>query len=426
MYALSLAWRYATCRLVNLIACLTIALCVLVQVVVMAVLDGMLADYKRRVQGLGEQITLYFPPREGTQDAYEAVAEAVREVEGVAGVTPVLERYAAVGTGFARQPVVVRGIDLPEEFAHGTLDEYVLDRSREALLRAARESRDDDASAPPWMLVGTQLADFLRLDHEEIRAGNPVRLSYVRFDEEKLVRRRFRPLSRFRSGVLYYDRYFVYVPLAVAQELFGPPERREVSQAAVWLRDPLRAPALKEPVRRAAEQAAARHGAAPLYAVTAEESWAGAFEAMAHENALMEVVMFLISLSSGFAIFAILYTLVAGRVRDIGVLRSVGARRRGIVATFTLVGLLLGVVGAVAGAVGGVLLAPHINEVWEFVFRTPLYPPHLFGVKDMPVVIDTGKVILRTLAAIGLSVAATLPVAVWAGLREPLEALRHE
>ncbi len=86
----------------------------------------------------------------------------------------------------------------------------------------------------------------------------------------------------------------------------------------------------------------------------------------------------------------------------------------------------MGLVGAVAGAAGGLAPAPNISEVYDILFGTPLYPPHLFGVENRPVHIDMTKVVIRTLAAVLLSVAATFPTALWAGFRQPLEALRHE
>ncbi len=57
MYA-QLAFRYATRRLVNYIAVLALALALAVQIVAMAVLDGMLVDLEKRLRNLGEQITL--------------------------------------------------------------------------------------------------------------------------------------------------------------------------------------------------------------------------------------------------------------------------------------------------------------------------------------------------------------------------------
>jgi len=317
MYILHLAWRYATCRTVNAVACITIALCVLVQIVVMSVLDGMLIDYKRRIKGLGEQITLYMPQGGVEQATADAVMESAREVGGVKGVTPVLQRYAAVRGSYGRQPVLVRGIDLDAEKRHGALgQDYLLDAESWAGPPRANDAaaRDDGM---PGVILGAELAQALGISARDVAAGAYVILEYVRHEDEKLVRRHFRVASRFRSGIVYYDRYFLYIPLDEAQAMFAAPGQAPVSYLAVWLDDPTRSEALKDPVAAVADRVLADRGHPHGHAMSAEEAWARAFAGMAHENALMEVVMALISVSSGFAIFAILYTLVAARVRDI-------------------------------------------------------------------------------------------------------------
>ncbi|MFH0910487.1 MAG: FtsX-like permease family protein [Planctomycetota bacterium] len=428
MYVFHLAWRYAANRLVNAVAVLTILLCVLVQVVVMAVLDGMLDDYRDRIRGLGEQVTLYLPHDAETEETFSRTRQAVTGMPGVRGITPVLERYAVLRGPYGEQPVIVRGIDLRAEQSLGRLPEYVLDQNAKALswLAPGQEAPDPQR---PGIFIGTELADFLGITSQDVRLGAVLSLEYAGVGEDKLLRRRFRVAGRFRCGIGYYDRYYAYVPLKTAQELFNKPEAPEVTFGAIWLEDAtLSGPALDrmtEEILLAAGRASSSTEYA-FHAATAEDAWQNVFEGMAHENALMEIVMAMISLSSGFAIFAIMYTLVAGRVRDIGILRSIGASRLGIVLIFSLAGLGMGLAGAVLGAAGGVAFAPHVGSAYEWVTGSPLYPPYLFGVKTLPIAIAYDKVVIRSLAAVLMAFLASLPPAIWAGYRPPLEALRHE
>lgn len=420
MYTLSLAWRYATCRWVNLVACITIALCVLVQIVVMSVLDGMLLDYQRRIEGIGEQITLHLPGGRMSADVFRRLAHEAESLPRVEAVTPVLQRYAALSRYGHRSPVLVRGIDLSREWRHGAVGEYVKD------IAEPRWSVPGNGPPPEGLLIGEPLAEGFLIQGTEVQEGAHLFVEYPDPDGEGTSRRRLPVTSRFTTGIQFIDTYYVFVPLLLAREMFSSPEAKEVSFGAVWLADIREAPEVKEALTERFAKLADELGIPEVKLITAQERWGRVMRGMEHENRLMELVMAFISLSSGFAIFAVLYTLVAGRIRDIGILRSIGAARSGVALTFLLVGFFLGLAGTVVGTAGGLALAPNINEVYHTLTGQPLYPPHLFGVENMPVYVDGGKAAIRAVAAVLLSVVATLPVAVWAGVQQPLEALRHE
>ncbi|MBN1256838.1 MAG: ABC transporter permease [Planctomycetes bacterium] len=423
MYIFKLAWHYATCRRVNLVACLTIALCVMVQVVVMAVLDGMLDQVKQRIIGLGEQITFDMPYYEdATEQTFNRFAEAARQVPGVKGVTPVMQSWAAVTYHNWQHPVRVRGIDLKAEAKYGELQEFLLDLREPSWNYPGAKVGMEEL---PGIIIGNDVANSLGISSGDIRNGVELIVEFFRPGEDKLIRRHFLLASRFQTGIDLIDRYYIYIPLTEAQEIFGEKGSREISFGAVWLDDPSQTMKLKPFVKQKLIAVAHELKSDPPIVLSAEDRWGRIFVGMTYENQLQEVVMGFISLANGFAIFAIMYTLVAARIRDIGILRSVGSGRLGIISIFVITGLLLGIVGAVAGALGGIWLTPHVSALCNFFTGTPLYPPHLFGIEAAPR-IDLFTVSIRILAAILLSIIATLPVAIWAGYRQPLEALRHE
>lgn len=422
MYVFSLAVRYAGSRLVNIAAVCTVALCVLVQIVVMAVLDGVLEEYMRRVEGLGEQMRIELPAGGVDEAVYDRMAERMEAVDGVRGVTPVHARYAAFVAGRTLEPVIVRGIDLEKENRLGTLPEFSLDRSPPSW---TPPGVDPDDATRDGVIVGASLAD-----RTLVGPGDEVSIEFGVPGERRVERRRFVVAGRFRSNIDYLDRYFVYVPLASAQEMFAPEGRRPVSTVAVWLEDPRAAPELLDDMLAVAndvlDDVTGGRDAFRARGVTWLDTWGGAAEAMAHENMLQDVVMAFISLSGAFCIFAVMSTLVAGRIRDVGLLRSVGASRVGVCSVFVLTALVLGAAGALLGAVGGVALAPNVEALWESITGQELYPPHLFGVKHLPVIVSPLRVVAYACAAVLMSVVAGLLPAVWAARCEPLEALRHE
>lgn len=460
MMYFQLAWRYATRRLVNYIAVAALALALMVQIVAMAVLDGMLVDLERRLRNLGQQVTLRVAPAPNRQDFAKVSENIVSTVKGVKAVTPLMRKVGLIDSGRGDAYAFVQGIDLKAELAHSALASHLLSYKPDP----ADPSWYPPASAKqdrPGMFVGEQLANELG-----VSAGDEVDLFFAERDEENNMRtrsRRFVVTSLYRSGVYEYDNYGVYAPLEsvagfyLESEYPDAPER--VETLVLWLDDPEQADAL------APEAEAAVKSALPAAAVvsnTWKKRWADMAEGMKHENNLMELVLFLNDAASGFCVFAILVTLVSRRIRDVGLMRCIGASRRGVMCVFLIVGLLIGLCGGILGVAGGAFLAgpltlekvngqwrlaaggavdkplgpterpeerrPRLDRYYESVTGSPLYPPRMFGVsgkEGLAVVMYVWKLVIYFAAAVLVAVLAALYPAVWAAWREPMSALRE-
>ncbi len=428
MTTIELAWKYSKCRFANIIAMLTIAICVFVQVVVMAVLDGMLVDYKNRINNLGEQLRVDLPYAGNNEKVYRLLADKIIANKKVKAVTPVLQNYAMLNYYYGYQPIILRGIDIKKELKFGNIKKYLLDiNSNELSTLQNKQSAD----STPIIIVGARIAEMLGITAEDI--GTQKTFCHIEFAQQgtdKMVRRKFKIISRFRSSIGFYDEYLAYIPLSIAQDMFKINKQKPVNLISVWVKDSKingkELAGIKLAITKESSAITDKLGIEPVRVKTSEDMWSSFFEGMAHENALMEIVMAFISFACGFAIFAIMYTLVADRIRDIGILRSIGYSRGRVIILFTLSGLILGVIGALVGSVGGVLFAPHVSKVYEFIVGHPLYPPRLFGAKELYIYINYDFVIIRTLLAILVAIIASLPAALWAGYKEPLEALRNE
>jgi putative ABC transport system permease protein len=108
-----------------------------------------------------------------------------------------------------------------------------------------------------------------------------------------------------------------------------------------------------------------------------------------------------------FIIFNTFSITVAQRIREFGLLRTLGASRSQIMRSVVLEGLLLGIVGAVIGLFGGIALAPALNGL----FRA-------FGA-DLP---DNGTVLEARTVIVSLGVG--ILITVLAGLVPALRATR--
>ena len=462
MMYFQLAWRYATRRLVNFIAMAALALALAVQIVAMSVLDGMLVDLEKRLKNLGEQITLRVNGEYPTREEFSQAADDVRKkVAGVRGVTPIIQEIGFLDSPGGAEYVWVQGIDLAEELAYSSLPEHLLTFKPNPANPVWRTTGDR-----PGMFIGEQLARRLG-----VRPGEEVELFYAdRSDDKTLAVRskRFQVTSLFRSGVFEKDRYGIYIPIEDAAEFYyaaNYADARDRAQIMVlWLDDPNRAEELEDEAAAAATASLQANGKGDPRIVSDnwQRRWSEIAMGMKHENNLMELILLLNDAASGFCVFAILVTLVSRRIRDVGLLRCIGASRRGVMTVFLLVGLFIGVAGGAVGVAAGAFLAgplvsetvdgqqrlagggavatppkawekaadrrPRVDRYYEAVTGQPLYPPRMFGIADeagLPTVVYPWKLALYFAAAVLVSVLAALYPALWAAWREPMSALRE-
>jgi putative ABC transport system permease protein len=117
-----------------------------------------------------------------------------------------------------------------------------------------------------------------------------------------------------------------------------------------------------------------------------------------------------------FIIFNTFSITIAQRTRELGLLRTLGASRSQVLRSVVYEGLMLGVVGAVLGLLGGIVLAPALDQLFKS-----------FGA-DLPnsgTVIQTRTIVVSLLVGIGVTVLAGLAPAMRATRVPPLAAMRE-
>jgi lipoprotein-releasing system permease protein len=67
-------------------------------------------------------------------------------------------------------------------------------------------------------------------------------------------------------------------------------------------------------------------------------------------------------MSSAFAIVTIQMMLVNGKTREIGVMRSIGAKRKDILLIFLFQGIIIGIIGASVGTAAGLGYTAYAKE----------------------------------------------------------------
>ncbi|WP_444916966.1 lipoprotein-releasing ABC transporter permease subunit [Microbulbifer sp. JMSA003] len=159
------------------------------------------------------------------------------------------------------------------------------------------------------------------------------------------------------------------------------------------------------------------------------DSQGSLFQAVKMEKTVVTLMLMIIVAVAAFNIVSALVLMVADKRSDIAVLRTLGLTSRQIMAVFVIQGSAIGIIGAFAGAVLGIVIAMNLTEMvtWiESVVGAKIFDPRVFFVSYLPSEFRVGDAVVVLTAAICMSLLATIFPAWRAAQIEPAEALRYE
>jgi len=369
-------------------------------VIALSMNTGFRETLQDRLLGVTAHVSLTRPGSGGIRN-YEALATKLGSTPGVRSVTPAI--YQTVLLTFAGQArgVVTKGIDPERER-----------RSDEALQRIVGGHVDfsPDRDGMEALLIGKQLAQEWKLAPGDYVTLTSPQGRLTPFGMLPRTRR-FRVAGVFDSGFYDYDENWCFLTLAAAQGLSGTDNIVNVLEFR--LDQPERA----TEVARQVEQAAG-----PGFSATTwmEENHA-LFRALRLEKLVTAIFIGLITFVAGLNILVVLSMTVTDKARDIAVLMSMGTRREQIRRIFLWQGIAIGATGTTVGLCIGYALA------WT-AGRFHLIPldPQVYAVPYVPFHLSPWDGAWIALAAMAISVGATLLPARAASRLLPVEILRYE
>ena len=215
----------------------------------------------------------------------------------------------------------------------------------------------------------------------------------------------------FETGMYEYDNNYVFMSLTSAQQLGQLGGNVTGLEVRTRVRDD--APQ----VARAIEDS--------LGFPYRTEDWqaqnSSLFHALKLEKFGMTFILLLIVLVAAFNIVSTLTMVVTDKTREIGILRAMGMPARSIRRIFFAQGVVIGLVGTLAGLMVGLVASIVIDR-----YKLIALDPSVYFIDHLPVSTQALDVALIVLASLVIAALATLYPARQAARLFPVEAIRHE
>ncbi|HEX8694050.1 MAG TPA: ABC transporter permease [Longimicrobium sp.] len=391
--------------LITLIAIGGVTVGVMALIVVIAVMTGLQKDLRDKILGVNPHIWVMTYGESMRMEDWRSVLGRVREVKDVAAAGPFVHTEVGVRNraGYA-EAAILRGID------PGQPGPQVTDIG--ATLRDHRLLPARTKSGLPAIVLGESLAA-----RASVFPGDTVTIISLQDAQVSAVgglipkMRRFEVTGTFRTGMYEYDNKFLYTSIPAAQDVTGLGDA--VSGLEVRVPDPMRASEVSERITET------------LGLPYRTDDWktmnAALFSALKLEKLAMMVILLLIVIVAAFNIVSTLVMVVTDKTREIGILKSMGLTSAKVLRIFMIQGLVIGVVGAALGGLGGAVVTWAMDR-----YHLIKIPGEIYFVNHLPVGYDPLDLATILASTIAISFLATVYPAWQAARLAPVEAIRHE
>ncbi len=401
--------KLAFVSLTTWISVLGIALGVATLIVVVGVMTGFQREFRDKILGTQSHIVI---TKSGAtlMRKWQDVLQKARKHEGVVAASPFVYGQAMFSFNNRVLGALVRGIVPGREIDVTDIRRYLKDGTLKKILGKTSAGR-------PGIIIGAELAKNLHLkEGDTVMMVSPVGV----VTPMGLVPRtkKFQVVGIFRSGFYQYDASLSFISMKESQAFFG--FGKSVTGVHLRVKDIFSAERISRKIQ------------GTLSTDYLSRSWQemnrNLFSALKTEKTTLTILLLLVVVVAAFNIIGSLVMVVMEKGREIAILKSMGATSGAILRIFFVQGAFIGLVGAVLGTSGGLVLGWNLHLVEDFLeraFGLDILPPSVYHIEKLPVQMTPFDVSVTAVVAFIICLAATLYPAWRASRVDPVENLRY-
>lgn len=401
-YEFFIAKRYLKTKRKGLFAIITtiiaitgVAVGVAALLTTLAVMSGFQNDIRTKVIGAQSHVLVF---GQMSEKKYKNYQKEIEKLEKVSATAPNVYGQAILNYNQNSIGVVIRGMDMNQEKNINNL--------HKSLLSGSFSNKNDDTS---WVVLGEELAFNMGIDIDDnIILISPKSMSTGAGVMPKM--KKFKVSGLIKTGYYEFDNSMAYMSLEDSADFMGIPN--QATGIAVKLHDLDDAQEVKNEIRKIVGN---------YYLIrTFEQLNSTLYAALKLEKVVMFIILSLIILVASLNIASNLILLGTEKLKDIGILRAIGAKPKNIKKIFLYEGFLIATTGILSGIVLGFLLCFIIDKT-----NIISLPGDIYYVTKVPIKISLMDLIYVVFGSYALCFLAALYPAIRASKVEPVDAIRY-
>ena len=411
-YELFIGLRYTRARqrsrfisFISLVSVVGIALGITVLITVLSVMNGFQREVRTRILSVASHVQI--SGADNTLADWHAIADKARQNPQVVAAAPYVSAQGLLSNGNTVRGAYIRGI-IPEA------EEKVADLAQHMKSGSLTALKPGEFG----IVLGAELARAL-----SVLLGDKVVLIAPQGQVTPagiLPRLRlFTVVGIFSVDHFEYDSGLALVDMEDAQKLYRM--GAQVSGVRLKLTDLFQSGVVSRELSRTLGSDA--------YITDWTRLNANFFRAVDIEKRMMFLIVFLIIAVAAFNIVSSLFMAVKDKQADIAILRTLGASPASVMKIFLIQGALIGLMGTLAGVIGGVALASNVDVVVPFIENLlgfKFLSKDVYQISDLPSELRPWDVLSTAFFSFTVCLLATIYPSYRAAKINPAEALRYE